>query len=146
MIRIVDSAGQPTGTTMHSNGAPAIDYSQTLNAGEYGIEISGIPTSNSYLHPYKLKMTKNLFEGVQDNTAETPVISLFPNPATGTINTAGITKKTVIKLYNTLGILLKEIETENDTSLDVSRLPEGVYTFVAESINNKSVEKIIISR
>ncbi len=53
---------------------------------------------------------------------------IYPNPTSNLI-TVGIpnTEKTIIQIYNSLGIIVKEIETNHSTQIDISTLTNGIY-------------------
>lgn len=53
-------------------------------------------------------------------------ISIYPNPASETINISGIDNISEIRIYNTIGNLLKTISTK-DNNIDILDLPPGLY-------------------
>jgi hypothetical protein len=77
------------------------------------------------------------------NTIETvsqKQFSLYPNPATSTINVSGESIKKV-KIYSVLGKLV--LETGATENIDVSKLEAGAYTVVVEQRNNVSAQVFI---
>jgi hypothetical protein len=144
MVRIVDLVNS---SVVHSSlGASSINYTQTLNPGDYYLEIYGTPTSTSYLYPYNFKITKTVISSIDDISKKPDNILIYPNPATSILNIEGFTCKTSVKLFDMLGNLVIETETDGDKTLDVSQLPQGVYTFVAENKDSKMFSKVIISK
>ena len=73
-------------------------------------------------------------------------ISISPNPAYNTLNIKGIASKTIIKMYDVVGKLILEKETESDITIDTSQLSQGVYTLSAESNNTRSFNKVMIQK
>ena len=78
-------------------------------------------------------------------------LRIYPNPATNSINIVGITSKAIIKLYDVLGKLVLETSVSSITkdaavTVNTSQLPQGVYTIVAEGMDSKVFNKVIISR
>ncbi|MDP2387143.1 MAG: T9SS type A sorting domain-containing protein [Bacteroidota bacterium] len=78
----------------------------------------------------------------------------MPNPATSNVsvkyNFSSTPKSALVKIYNMVGNLVKEIKvegTEGKTQLDVSSLNDGIY-FYALVVNDKliSTKKLIVSK
>jgi len=61
-----------------------------------------------------------------DNIANVPPISIMPNPTTGIINVKGAGMVN-IKVYNTIGQLVKE--ASNTDNISISGYPPGLYLF-----------------
>lgn len=76
----------------------------------------------------------------------TKFIQISPNPASEVLKITNITEKTTLKLYDILGNLVLETQTQNNTELNTIYLKPGVYTLTTEGTDTKSVNKIIISR
>ena len=146
MVHIVDLTGHTIGTTIHSANLSSMHLIQKLNAGDYYIEIYGKPTTTSYLHPYNFKLTKTPVVNGIDYTEKPDTLLIYPNPATNTLNIKGITSKSTIKLYDMLGKLVMQTETESDETLNTSQLTQGVYTFVAEDKRGSIFKKVIITK
>ncbi len=144
-VRFVNSAGTTIGSVAHSNGNSSLVYTYNLNPGDYYLEIFGLPTTKSYLKPYTFVMTKTITTGNEVYSGNNK-ISIYPNPATDILNIEGITSRTSIKMFDLIGNLVKETETEENQILDISQLPQGVYTLVAENNDGKIINKIIVSK
>jgi len=78
-------------------------------------------------------------------------LELFPNPATDVVNIgiAGITEPLQMKLMNVEGqaVYREQISKGTTTitrSIDVSKLPAGVYYIRIEGEKTNKVEKIVI--
>ncbi|MBB4119170.1 endonuclease I [Mesonia hippocampi] len=75
-----------------------------------------------------------------------PTVTLYPNPASTHIIVAGVHQAT-LRVFDIHGRLLftKSISQQNNT-LDVSMLAQGLYTFSVEENNTSSVHKLIITK
>ena len=73
-------------------------------------------------------------------------VHIFPNPVIHILTINNILEKTIIRIYDALGKIILEKETEKNMTLDASILAEGVYTITTESTNNKTFNKLIISK
>lgn len=69
-----------------------------------------------------------------------------PTPVSNILHVTGFQEKTKIKLYDLLGKLIMETETDNTISWDLSQVEMGLYTLKTESKNNKASTKVAISR
>jgi hypothetical protein len=77
-------------------------------------------------------------------TSNQPLI-VYPNPATNSIFISNIFNKTIFRIYDSLGRLLIEKTSEIETEIDISNLPQGVYTLLTKN-QNTEYHKIIIAR
>lgn len=73
-------------------------------------------------------------------------IVVYPNPAYTSLTVENIKQKTIVRLYDSVGNLTIEKEIENNVTLDVSHLTQGVYTLVAENDKGRSFNKVIIAK
>ena len=93
-----------------------------------------------------LKTTNAGVAGINENMIKSKVeVFIYPNPATNTLNITGITGKASIKMYDMLGKLVMQKETEGNTTLDTSTLPQGIYIIETESNEGKAVNKVVIN-
>ncbi len=144
MVSIHDSLFNTVGNTVHSNGASSINFTQFVNAGNCYIQISGAPSSSSYLYPYNFKIEKTTVGTGPELSENKSLIQIYPNPAAGLLNISGITSKTTIRLYDVLGKLIFEKETEADEAIDISFLKQGVYQITAENNMGRVINKVLI--
>ncbi len=144
--RFVDLSGNVIGTEVHSNGASTLSFTKPLNAGSYYLEIYGSPTYHTYLHPYNFKLTKTMNTTEVETLDEADKILVYPNPAKDILYIDGIKNKTDIKIYDMLGNIVYETLTQNNTSMNVTNLPTGIYTLVTENAKEKVFKKIVISK
>lgn len=73
-------------------------------------------------------------------------IFVYPNPATNALTITNIGSKSIIRLYDALGKLVIEKETESNLTVDVNNLTQGVYTLITESTNSRAFNKVIITK
>ena len=119
-------------------------FSIPLTAGQYFLEIDGLPSSTSYLHPYFYSLTYTLSNSdfISENS-----LNLFPNPTSSKVffdNTNFNFKE--VTIYNYLG---QEVTKTNFTSsiqnqeIDMSNLATGVYVLkFSDGEKSKSVKVI----
>lgn len=76
----------------------------------------------------------------EDNSLDN--LTVFPNPATTTINIKGLLNTTGYKLYNTIGeqVLSGSINTYN-ASIDISKLSSGMYVLNLSGTTNFKIVK-----
>jgi hypothetical protein len=85
--------------------------------------------------------TTGINQSLKENT-----INIYPNPVTDLLNITGITNKTTVKLYDILGNLALEKETESNLIIDISLLTQGIYTLVTEDRKDKRYNKVVIAK
>lgn len=73
-------------------------------------------------------------------------LTIYPNPASGStrIGLPGNMTKAVVQLYNTGGVLVKNMQAGNGQLIDLKGLTPGVYTIVAGDGVARYVEQLII--
>ena len=78
-------------------------------------------------------------------TDNTESVSLYPNPTSGLINIEG--QGTMrISISNILGQKLLEINSEGNTTLDLSRYESGMYFVRIETVNGVTVQKVNVRK
>jgi hypothetical protein len=89
---------------------------------------------------------------ISTNTAKEIEWKLFPNPAKDLIYLSfndPIEKKSVLNIYNYLGILIRTFEIEENTNtiqFDLKDLDSGIYTFTLNIGNNLNSKRVIINK
>lgn len=68
------------------------------------------------------------------------IVNVYPNPTKGIINITGIGSKTTLFIYNIVGEVVLSKEVNNDTTLDISALNEGIYTLEVNGIYHKIIK------
>ncbi|MBN2521867.1 MAG: T9SS type A sorting domain-containing protein [Bacteroidales bacterium] len=80
---------------------------------------------------------------VFENQNET-VFRIFPNPVSGILTIESI-EGTSVRLYDQTGSLIwNKILKDNETSIDVSNLPSGLYILAVSNGIHSSVQKVIV--
>lgn len=117
-------------------GATNQQYIATTN-GSFAVEITdGICIDTSYC--YNVTTVDIVFNAIRTNN-----ISIFPNPTDGHINISGSYIKK-IEIINSKGQIIKVIDfNKNQTQIDMSKYPKGMYQFRIISDNRTVVKKII---
>lgn len=148
MVHILDLSYSTVGVIHYSSGFPTINYTQTLNAGSYYLEIYGAPTLTSYLYPYDFVLQQTTTTGIKifeniDN------IIISPNPSAGifSISSNSNINDFEISVVNILGEeIYKTKMISNTTELDLSNQQNGVYFVKINSNENSITKRIIISK
>lgn len=70
-------------------------------------------------------------------------ISLFPNPTSGVLHMKGCTSPVTVRIYNLHGKLL-EVYPRQQTSIDLSSLPHGMYYIDLIELQGSRTRKMII--
>ena len=70
----------------------------------------------------------NKTAGIQQLTANKQQFSVYPNPASGTINIQSNTELGTVSIYNSLGESILQIKSKNvKEQVDLSKFPSGIY-------------------
>lgn len=91
-----------------------------------------------------VKVPKDTSIGITDYAANTSNISLYPNPATNSLQIKGLDRKAEVSFYNQLGAMV--LKTRNDNSIDISQLSTGIYMLKMTFENKVIFEKLLISK
>jgi len=78
----------------------------------------------------------------QISTIKTQKLMISPNPATNFIRITNVGDRSPYKIYNVTGKLVKSGRLNNERTISISRLPEGVY-FLRIKSNKVYFEKLI---
>ena len=142
--------------SMLNNGKSYIDTSITLGTDEYYIELSGTPTTDSWLHPYAFNLIyPEITVGINESTADNYFHSTcFPNPfqTTTTISfTLPNADLVNIKIYNLFGQLISTLvnkqmyKGENKIDFDAAGLAAGMYFYTIQSGKYVETHKLILN-
>jgi uncharacterized repeat protein (TIGR03803 family) len=107
--------------------------------------ITCTPTAKSYSSSKSNIKGKGLGSGIASYFLANP-LSVFPNPATSSLSITGIKGETHIKLIDLLGKTVLEMNAQSTLILDISYLPEGVYTLVADCHNARAFQKVVVTK
>jgi hypothetical protein len=119
-----------------SNGIDfnAIGFVNASNNGKYIFTDGSASTGVFY---YRLKIVSvggeiTYSKVMMVKTAAAVSVSVYPNPVANSITISGLSGKTSLKIINTAGVTLKQINTAANTlSLDVNDLKAGMYMIQA---------------
>lgn len=128
----------------NSDGVINIDTAVTIR--DISGEIILVVTGEEFINENQFEFC-NEFSSVKDEII-VDNLSLYPNPAANSINlsfAANNISKAEISITNTLGNVLysnqiQAVDGQNNKTIDISRLPVGVYS-VNIKINNRVVSK-----
>lgn len=90
----------------------------------------------------------DLVDGLEDKDVNFSVYA-YPNPTTGRVRiqvSGEISRSFSVHLLNTLGALVlskEDCSSQEETSLDLSALPKGVYLMEVSDQNGKSIRRIV---
>lgn len=82
-----------------------------------------------------------VYTGIGDQTI--PLVQVYPNPASGTLNVFGL-KDATVKLYAANGEQVMEMSNFSGNSIDVSDLPAGIYILNVSNTEGYIVRKKIV--
>ncbi len=82
----------------------------------------------------------SLVSGTDDLDLNAGGISFFPNPTKGTLNLRGIMDDSLVEIISVTGVRVYQNQVNNNTTIDISNIPEGIY-FV--KINHKLAGKVV---
>lgn len=154
-IAILDASFQRV-YSIQSNGKSYINKDFDLPAGNYYLEMYGIPADNSWFFPYAFKLHNIKPSGVEDLDELKGFYGYnYPNPFKETTTIAFFLPQTdvvTITIYNLLGQPIATIfhgeatEGENSIEWNGSDYPSGVYIYTIEVKNQRKTYKFTISK
>ncbi len=140
-------------------------YGRTFNWNSTGLQRGAAPDTTLFTLPvglpygsYSLAIIANGISSDTTTFVNQPCISgissiematdllISPNPASDQLMITNITDKTSINIYNSLGELVYTKETESNLTIDINKLPTGVYTVTASNNKCKRFYKVILTK
>ena len=148
--------GTPVGYNIYVNGE-LIEENFTGNSYT-NVTIAGELYDDKHVHiaevvaVYENGMTSVAAIAIIDNdwinVAETEDVNvmIYPNPASDVVKVTTVNgQQSTVKVYNTLGMLVEEIEiNSNETEINVSDYNPGVYFFNIQTENGNVTKKIVV--
>jgi triacylglycerol esterase/lipase EstA (alpha/beta hydrolase family) len=142
-VRVYNSALQLQGQVYTApNGIS--QFSFPLTAGEYFLEINGVPTSTSYLYPYNFTLSATLSN---PDFTSSDTLKIYPNPTSSAVffdNTKlGFTD---VQVFNYLG---QEVAREQlagavaNQEINISNLSAGVYVLKFHNGTSTATAKVV---
>lgn len=121
-----------------ANGSDFFGGAQQLQVGANSISVSGVSFDRNVKIQFSGESTEFSFLAVNGTTLDLNHIvmdtfEIYPNPATDKILIRQIENIRTIKVYNSLGSLVKEVRNTNE--VDVSELSRGVHFLQVENGN-----------
>jgi hypothetical protein len=90
-------------------------------------------------------LTGQVCSGISEPTLDG--FTIYPNPSNGILHISNAPQGSRIKLINTLGQVLVNMDSEDaQTSLDVSLFANGLYTIILESDGGMVTRKVLIEK
>ena len=119
----------PDGTTTDSSGTYSFQYTTSFGCDSI----------------YTLNLTEETCTGLTNSAIAG--IEIYPNPSSSILHISNAPQGSRIKLINTLGQVLVNIDSmDAQTSLDVSRFANGIYTIILESDGSLVTRKVLIEK
>lgn len=81
--------------------------------------------------------------GVDGIAAPEEVAAIFPNPADDVVNVTGIAGKATVEIYSLAGSLMKRVEIDGATTVDVASLPAGQYVMRIATAAGVTTHKLL---
>jgi len=128
-----------TGTT-RGGTEPAILFGDTVSINRYDAFFSKMGVSGC-----ETTLVNNTEINIPTTSKQASLI-IYPNPATNTLHISGISHKSIVKIYDVLGKLIIEKESEYNMTLNTSQLSAGIYTIITQSNNSRSTNKVVITK
>ena len=148
--------GTPVGYNIYVNGE-LIEENFTDNSYT-NVTIAGDLYDDKHVHiaevvaVYENGMTSVAAIAVIDNDwtnvteTEDVNVMIYPNPAKDFVKVSTVNgQQSTVKVYNTLGMLVEEIEiNSNETEINVSDYNPGIYFFSIQTENGNVTRKIVV--
>lgn len=147
-LKLITSFFEDHVTQWYKNGV-AIPFANsdtliTNNSGTYKVKITHPLCTNisSYSDSIYYKFVSCVV-GLTENSSSL-FGNIFPNPVTDllTVEFSNIIKKGQLQIFNSIGIIIKEIEIQESIKIDISGFPNGLY-FMRLKNNQQQAQKFI---
>ncbi len=112
------------------------------NDGKIDVTATGYYTRKNVSILLNCTVPLGLNTQIQNNNT----LPVAPNPASNTLTISNIKEKTQLHLFDMFGKTILIKETEGNIVLDVSNMPQGIYTLFSSSKNYNSYNKIVVVR
>jgi hypothetical protein len=139
-LKVLNSAGTQLAISQ-AGSTTSETITRTYTAGTYYAQVYGYNGANSATSCYTLRVQLGTASRGADLIAsDVQKVAVFPNPATNVvnINLTGFTGKSNVSLFDVNGrVVLRRVVSTDNSQLDISALPAGVYMM---RINNGGKE------
>jgi hypothetical protein len=129
---------------------PGGRYHRLLHAGNYPVTFSAdgyhsktiLVNISNYQQTYLEVSLIPAGIGIDDQVSSGPAIIIYPNPALDLIHILWAdAKPRPFRLFDSSGrVVLESSPGQNESSLDISRLPKGFYMFESEGIRQRLIK------
>lgn len=114
-----------------------------LSDDEIYVKIIGNATPTSWENPYKIMYYP--IEITHDEIDKQISLSIYPNPTSGVCNiNVSDDNSGMVKIYNSNSVEIYKSQIEQTNILDLSYLPNGIYTIKIETNSNSITERLVI--
>ena len=97
---------------------------------------------------YPLKFGQTDFVDIEENEYATSDVILFPNPARDFVRVSTVNgQQSTVRVYNTLGMLVEEIEMNSEEiEINTASYNNGVYFVRVDNGSSVTVNRVVISK
>lgn len=132
-----------------------VDQFTAVNSGGNGVRPREIKTSSTIYQFYPYASTYGtaldavryvIFTpttGVDGIAAPEEVAAIFPNPADDVVNVTGVMGRATVEIYSLAGSLVKSVEIDGATTVDVANLAAGQYVMRIATATGVTTHKLI---
>ncbi len=134
--------------TLFVNGTPtaligAAPFLYTFsNSGTYAVCLKAANTTTTCSDSICQSVT--VIASGLSKIGQKQTISVYPNPAKDCLNIENISEKTKVKIYNTVGQLVRLETLSANTKLNISALQAGIYFVALNSMNSNRTIRLVI--
>jgi hypothetical protein len=115
------------------------------SANSTEIKIRGIDFVNSGVKIDNISLTKESSTGINAVKNIKEELIVFPNPASKKFIIKTTSRKFNLEIYNSLGIIVKQLNNTSLNEIDVSDFTAGIYFIKASFSNQIIIQKLIIN-
>ena len=117
-----------------------LDHSWPKVSNGEGIVLKSETLDNHFGENWR-KIQLNTIVNVRDVIVGKPVLKIYPNPTTGTINISGLEmKETLLNIYNLNGILVKsQMVNSTHPQVNIENLNQGIYLVRCGNVSQRVV-------
>jgi hypothetical protein len=144
-IQLLSSNGTTQLAISQNGGTTSETISRTYTAGTYYLRVYGYNGANSATNCYTLKVQLGT-AARQDHLIVTNKVTVFPNPVSDKVTVQisdlkGVANVQVFDIYGKM--VMQQTTARENTQLDVSKLPAGVYMIKIKD-NKKEISTKIV--
>jgi hypothetical protein len=120
-------------------------YFPSFSLADAGTYICTIEGECGSISTNVFTLTEQVCSGISEPTLDG--FEIYPNPSNGILHISNAPQGSRVKLINTLGQVLVNMDSDDaQTSLDVSRFANGLYTIILEVDGSFVTRKVLIEK